>query len=188
MQLSAATKLISAIVLAGAIALLTITAFIWFFFYVKNMESRFTAIESKISTMEDNRAAAKRAIGTIREDASALQRISKFFIDRENPVSFIEELETLARDTHNTISLNINEQKSTSDSFVFHLTLDGDTSSVMRYLTLLELLPYEIIVQDIGYQEHESAPMSPSAKNIPSPKPPRHARLIIEIRVKGTST
>lgn len=186
-QLSAATKLISAIVLAGATAFLTVAAFVWLLFYMKNMENSFTVIESKIFTLEDSRAAAKRVTGTIQEEELALRRISKFFIDQKNPVSFIEELETLAQDTRNKISLNIDEQKSTSDSLVFHLTLDGDTTSVMRYVKLLELLPHEIIISDIGYQENEPAPASLSIKNAPPAEHLRNARLIIEIHVTGAT-
>lgn len=183
MQLSAVTKLISAIVFASVIALFTIAAFTWFLFYVSNREDSFTIIESKISVLEDNRTAAKRATKIFQQEEHTIQRINKFFVDPKNPVSFIEELELLATDTRNKISLNIDEQKSTSDSLIFHLTLDGDTESVVRYLTLLELLPYEIIVSDIGYQEHDSAPASSLKKDL-SATPPRNARLIIEIRVK----
>lgn len=183
MRLSAVTKLISAIVFASATALFTIGAFVWVLFYVSNMEDSFTIIESKISVLEDNRSAAKRATRTFQQEEQTVHRINKFFVDPKNPVSFIEELESLAVDTRNKISLNIDEQKNTPDSLTFHLTLDGDTESIIRYLTLLELLPYEIIVSDIGYQEQDSAPAS-SQKKDASAAPPRSARLIIEIRVK----
>lgn len=111
-------------------------------------------IESKIAALESERKNARSFEVLLEERSDQFARIRRFSPSREQPVEFIEGLEALARDTKNLISLDFDEGRSKKNTeLIFRLTVEGDETSPRKFLKLLELLPYEIRMEDLVFQQ-----------------------------------
>lgn len=108
----------------------------------------------KIEELEIKRRLAYEMQILTKERAQDFAKISKFFIDRERPVDFIEGLEEMAKKTNNLIAIDFNEvQSKKSKNLFFKLTIEGNENSVRKYLKLLELMPYKIKVEALTFQK-----------------------------------
>lgn len=114
------------------------------------------AAEANVVTAEANRVSTKRASAILKENEAGIARIERFFIDREQPVEFIERLEAVARATRNKISLNVNEAGNGANSLSFRVRLEGTAASVRTMLHALELLPYQLSIDEIAFTQSET--------------------------------
>lgn len=132
-------------------------------------------IRSRIDGFVQERAAAK-ALGAIlvkRQDD--LVRIGRFFIDRRQPVAFLEALEALARATGNAVVIELDEGRSDRQYLGFRITVDDDWQGILHYVELFEKMPYVIEIQEITYQNL----VADSSRKISGPS----GRLIVSFRV-----
>lgn len=107
----------------------------------------------KIAELETKIKLAGEMQVLIKDRAGDLSKINKFFVDRERPVGFIEDLEGIAKKTKNRIAIDFMETRSKGKSLFFKLTIEGSESSTRKYLKLLELMPYKIRVEDLTFQK-----------------------------------
>lgn len=106
-------------------------------------------IEKKIAAMEEQKRSAKRFQNLRIERREDIDRINSFFVNKEKPVEFIEDLEELARNTKNRLLLSV-DSTATGNILKFRIEIEGTQESVFRYLKLLELVPYEAYITDIS--------------------------------------
>lgn len=115
-------------------------------------------IESRIARLEAERKAARLFDSFSEGREEDMERIRRFSPNRERPVELIEELEQLARNTKNSISIDVDEGRSKAGrDLVFRLTVEGGKTGPRDYLKLLLLLPYEIRVEDMVFQKITTA-------------------------------
>ena len=84
--------------------------------------------------------------------------LSNFFINYREPVEFIETLEDLAKKTGVILAIDLALGVPGANELPLRLNIEGSEKNVLRYLRLLELLPNQILVEDIGFQSILSAP------------------------------
>ena len=156
------TSTIALLLVSGAF-----TIYSQLFRYINNTRTSLNHLEMKIKSLETERKEARTAAALMEERKEDINSINNFFVDRGNLLPFIEELERLAKDSHNIIALDLNEQGNTSDILTFRLTIEGTQKTALKYLELLEMMPYEIIIEDLTSQ-----------------KITRGIRLILSIQVK----
>lgn len=153
---------------------------IWTYVYMASSIARaktaLVEVKQEIISAEAERKEARSLKKTLEERDADIARINKFIINRQSPIEFIEELENLARRTQNSIILDVQNEKNGPD-LSFRLTLEGSQDSVTKYLRALELLPYEIQVEDIAYQRVSSDPRVAGSSAF--------SRLILSIKVKA---
>lgn len=140
-------------------------------------------IGEKITALEDGRRSARSSASLFEERKTDIERIRNFSPNRERPVELIEELESLGHSTGNAITLDFDEARSKANGrLVFRLTVEGSEREPREYLKLLELMPYEIRVEDLAFQQialqSSSASQTKAASSIPT------HRLILVISVK----
>lgn len=114
-------------------------------------------IESKILSIEKERGSAKKSLAILKERQGDLARIESVFIKKAGAVDFVEELEILAKRTNNSFVIDLDETKSREENkLIFRMAVDGTLNSVLKYLKLLELLPYKIEIENLTLQKTDS--------------------------------
>lgn len=141
---------------------------------VARSDTVFAEIQTGLASLEEARRDAGKAEALMERRREDFIRISNFFVDRERPVAFIEDIEKLARLTGNEISLTIAEGAGARDAILFRITIDGTDGSVFKMLKLMELMPYHLTINDIAFQRSRQDNRS-------------IARLLISFTVKAKS-
>lgn len=186
MRVNAARKLIITSALSLFIAGFSAAGFWRLAQGVTRGESRLQVIESQIASLEEERKLARSGASLLEAHRRDLERFRKIAVNRERPVEFIETLENLAKDTKNTIVLDFDEGRSSPDSLLLRLTVEGSEESTRQYLSLLEFLPHEIRVEELTLQS-----IGGGGRAAPSPPPgtkgaPPSHRLLLTIRVSAS--
>ncbi len=144
------------IVFTVVLALLAVGISVWVYVFVatavQNADASLQEIGSRIATLEEDRRRVRILEKVMEERKADFARINSFFVSRERPIGFIEEVEGLAKQTNNAIALAIEEQTAKSPELSFRITVDGSEQNVSRYLKLFELLPYALRVDDMVFQ------------------------------------
>lgn len=147
--------IITALLCAG-----TVTASLYIFFWlvstIQNSEANLEEIKSNVSIYEMDRAAIRLSEKIISEYGFSITRVNEFFIDDKRPINFIEDIQDLAKKTENSIELNLREGSDQKGWIDFLIKIEGSEKNVLDYLTLLELMPYEIRIKDLKYQTRVS--------------------------------
>lgn len=145
-------------------------------------------IAAEISASEEKRTLLGNAQIMLTQNKDAIARIKNIYVDGDNPVEFIEEIERLARMTHNNLLLDISHAASDEKHLGFEITLEAVEKNTLDFLTLLELLPHKITVTKINFQklgpESPRAPETESKKNVEK-NPDTRLFLAIRVRTQG---
>lgn len=174
----ASKKLILTIFVASLFIIASGLLFAWLVIHVQTVTQGLKEVETEIATHEANRTSARKAEVSLEENKDIVARINNTLINHDRPIDFLEELTNLGKNTGNKIVLDYLEQESSADSLVFRITIDGTKASVLNYLTILELTPYVITIENINWldmtEENTGAPTTSKADT----------RLLFTLRVK----
>ena len=132
-------------------------------------------IRQKIGTLAEERGRARASEALLTEREDDIRRISAFFLDRRNPIAFIEAVEHVAEKTGTTITLEIDEQAGGDHALRFRLALEGRENALYGFVRVLELLPYKIDIQDMLFQNVSSESTPPRGRSL--------ARLLLSVDV-----
>lgn len=110
------------------------------------------AVESEIAMRVRERGEAKNLVKSARVYQPDFDRFAHFFVARERPVEFIEALEDTARKAGVIMFLTLDEGESKKTILTFHLTAEGVEDRVRTFLSLMELLPYGILVEEVSFE------------------------------------
>ena len=80
-----------------------------------------------------------------------LARIDEAFVPKDQPIEFINLLESLAQRTHNLfeISLTTGDVKKKEDGLFFQVRLTGSFSNLMHFLNYLQNMKYRVQVRTL---------------------------------------
>lgn len=172
---------ISAVIFAVAAQ----AALYWqFYSKVREERERLSMIEADIRSSESERAAARKIDEVVSSHEDEIRRIEKFFVDPERPVDFIESLENLARKTRNQVALSVESSPKDQHIFSFRVSADGKEEELVKYLRLLELLPYEIQVDEISLQRGQGQENPPGGSSEALAAPTHRLTLLIRVKTK----
>ena len=172
-------------ILTAAFILLLVSslgASLWFITVsIKNAGQSFQDIADKIASKEENRERARSVNALAKKREADIKRVKQFFIDRKEPVLFIEQLEEIARATRNKVLLNIDEGTGETNSLAFRVNVEGSEAGVRKMFQLIELMPYQVVVQDIAFEKKEDVELLAKGGGEGSNAP---STLFLLIRVK----
>lgn len=151
---------------------------------VKNTSITLYGLEEKVADLEARRKAAGDIQILLQDRAKDLAKINNFSVSKERPVVFIEELEDVAKKTKNRVAIDFDEARSKGKNIFFRLAIDGNENSVLRYLKLLEFMPYKIKVEEASLQRLTSAQISTSLTLPKESEVPLSHHLEVLIRVE----
>lgn len=151
-------NLIVTIFFSSLFVLLSGWVFVWLVLQVWSVSFDIQVAKSKAAALELERKEVRSMNMLFEERREAIERFSKFFVNYREPVEFIETLEDLARKTGNILSIDLALGSPGLKELPLRLNIEGSEKNVLRYLKLLELLPYQILVEDIGFQNILSTP------------------------------
>lgn len=121
------------------------------------LRAKLNDIQIKVLFNEQERKAIRLAQSTKDEYKSDLERISKIFVKKDQPIGLVEDLEGLAKASGNLFVIDLDENKSAEGkNLFFRVAVDGTQTSVIRYLKALELMPYKISVREMVFQKIDS--------------------------------
>ncbi len=108
-------------------------------------------LDEQISALEEKRLRARRIEALLQGRAADLARVKTSFVERR-PVLLIEEIERIADHTKNTLALEIIESEPLLHDVGLRLIIEGTEASVRTMLELVELLPYQVSVDDLAFE------------------------------------
>ncbi len=137
----------------------------WFLYREMQMiTTEIQIIREEIASLEAENGAIRDFQAVRSRRADDIERINKFFIEKDRPLDFIESLESLGRVTHSTLAIDAGGLSKESDYFTFRLAIDGNQENTFKFLTLLERMPYTIIVSSLAVSNLEGGPQNPEAQ------------------------
>ena len=145
---------------AGAVAALAIGLAGWGFWRmavgVWQRDFVLGELQSKLEGLREDRDRAKDLAVILKRQDKNLDRIGEFFVNRERPVAFIEAVERIAVSSGNAIALDVDEGRNDERHLGFRLTAEGEEDNLLRYVRLLEALPYKLEIGEIIFQRRVS--------------------------------
>lgn len=135
-------------------------------------------IQSRIGASAEERRGVRSLEEILKKRQPDLDRISAFFVPRERPIAFIEQVERLAASTGNSIAIDVDDGRSNEEALVLRFTVEGGEKNMLRYVRLLEAMPYKIEMEEMIFQK-----VALETRSDTKPIPP--ARLIIALRVRA---
>ena len=172
---------------AGAVFLVGLCAalFGWLNMRVGGLQLRLTNIQERTEALSEERESAKRICNLFAERHEDVARINNFFVDEKSPITFIEALEELGRTTRNLVTIDLDQAFSKDGLLGFRLNVEGSEESLLRYLSAVELMPYEITVEEWSFRRGAGSAES-SAGSLSSQNAALH-RLTVTLRVRARS-
>lgn len=164
-------------------ALLAVAAagagFLRLFAAVEGFKVKRTAFLKEALLLEEKRRAIRVSSQILDENRVILNRLTAFLVNKERPLAFIEALEELAVSADTAISLDLVEPQETADALTFRLTVEGTAPRMLRYIALLENMPYIVIFEEFSYQLLSEELLRASGREGEAP-----SRLILLLKVK----
>jgi hypothetical protein len=168
------TIFLSVLMVAGALGVF------WFLFVsLGRLEETQEFHLGEAARLEEKRKNIRGTLQILKSNPVGADRLNAFLVNRERPLAFIEGVEQLAKYTGNSVSIDLIESQATKDALAFRLTVEGELPRLIRYLALLENMPYGVSFEEFSYQRTASELIRASGgKEIPP------SRLILLLKVK----
>lgn len=170
-----------AAVLIGALASL----YIYLVADVGTAAASLESLVAKIHSEEENQRQARVLRGVLEDRAGEVARARSFFVVKSEPVAFIEFLEGLAHKTNNVLVI---DPRAVPNDPNLHLLLgiDGTEKSALQYLSLLELAPYDIHIEDLNFQKLNTASAGSIAEQAKQKilSPMSHLEVLIKVNTR----
>lgn len=139
---------------------------VWVFFYlstgVTQARDDVDGIREKISLLEAERESARRTQKIFETHEEDIKEIYKVFANKERPIEFIQALEEAGKASEVALSLELDQSNKEAGKLYFQITLDGFNRNLLRYVEMLGFLPYDVEIQNIGYQKSAGSPVNAS--------------------------
>ncbi len=123
---------------------------LWFYLlsFIKEQSNMINDEREKLAMNEKELQNATSLKGLINEINDDKKIIDTFFINKESAINFIENLESIARQTGASVKIeNANIEGAGGDSFSFQINLEGEFRQIFQYLILMENTHYLIDVK-----------------------------------------
>ena len=170
---------------ASICALIALSAV--FFALVRSVRSAAdlrAGLASRINDFADERVLGQSSAALLSSRRADMERIRGFFVNRSQPVAFVEELERIAAAVGASVAFEVDEDHSGPADLLFRLTAEGRQESVLRYLTLLEDAPYLMRMEEVTFLKSAGAgadARAPVASGVSVPE----ARATVQMRVQA---
>ena len=129
---------------------------------VKLIKAEIEQIKSGIASIEAENDAIRNFQMIRSSRATDIERIRAFFIEKDRPLDFIETIESLGRSTKIKLLLDALPPTDKTASLTFRVIAEGSEKDVSRFLSLVELMPYEITIHSFAVnQTAELEPLTP---------------------------
>lgn len=170
------------LIAGSAVALVIVSATAWIFWRVGlgvwQADFILGEIQSKIDGLSEERRRARALEEVLVSRKDDLARVNGFFVDRERPIAFIESMERAAARTQNSIAIDVDERTGEERTLSFRVTAEGDEANLLKYVRLLETLPYKIETEEVVFQR-----IAADSARLAGPRPA--GRLLLSLRVRA---
>jgi hypothetical protein len=136
------------------ILVLVISVFVLYIVYKKY--NSVALLEKRVKVTEDRKdkiISTKRLILNTKED---IKNLNSYFVDSDNMVGFIKDIETLGKNAGVSLvlsSVDISDDGNGLLSLKF--TTEGDWSGLMYLLSLVESMPVKMVVNNVSFAKQD---------------------------------
>lgn len=159
-------------------------AFAWMYWAVEKLSETVHELEGNIAGQQEEQKRIEKFSKLLDSRQDDIQRVKDLFVDRANPVSFIEDMERFAMRTKTTILIDIDSASEGQDFLKFRFTIEGEAGQVRTMLALLEHAPYELFIDSVVVQQTREPEDTVAASDRKVISPKLRMRMIIASRVK----
>ncbi len=141
--------IVSTIFLLGAFSL-----FGYLFYNVRaesQSVSELSAQIEQLSNEESTSSTLKHSVAVTEGDSS---KLNSYFVSSDNVVSFINSMEALGVNVGSDVSTTSIDPGKDSSTLTFNIVAKGSFSSVSRFVTLLENVPYQVRIQKLDLEKN----------------------------------
>lgn len=143
------------LIILGTIALLLVCFLIRpLFLDIKHVSENLVSQKGQLIDLENKSENIKKFQTAYESRQSNLEKIDELFIDREEPIGFIEFLEKEAQAARLSIEITPVTSKASADDFWpstnFSLTLNGSFPRFLQFLDKIESSPYLIDLSNLS--------------------------------------
>ncbi len=153
MRITSFQKLLISAAISTVVLLSAFGVYVWTYKSAGDFREQLVELELEVQKLELERQLARKFSGLAKERGGDITRIKKFLVDRERPVVFIEDLEGLAQKSQVLLALDFDEGKSKGNELFFRVTADGSERALHKFIAALELVPYEITLNEFLLQK-----------------------------------
>lgn len=130
---------------------------IWFYVLplIQKEGDAIIAMKIELATLEAKRHQIKKTEYLLQESDNDLKRIAGLIVDSSNPLNFFESLYSIASSSNVSIDANLTTTPSTNADakpdfgISMRLGIVGTGRGIYTFLNMLELLPFQIEIQDL---------------------------------------
>ncbi|MBI2053396.1 MAG: hypothetical protein HYT41_01460 [Candidatus Sungbacteria bacterium] len=115
-------------------------------------------LHAKIDGFERNRIEAKDVEKVLTERAADYMSVREFYVDAKQPVTFLKDLEAIARATGTKLAIDLEGVGSDAQHLLLRLSLEGSEKQLLSYVRLLERMPYYLEITEVSYQNLAAEP------------------------------
>jgi len=182
------TKIYTTLFVLILISLLSVMFLIWPLFEdIKKSSENLILTKDNIAVLKEQALKTENFENNYPIYGPNLQKIDQMFVDLNNPVDFIEFLETTAAGLQATsqISLPRSSPKQTNQNFIiFQFSSKGSFSNILSFIKEVESGPYLIELENLTIQNfQENQTQAASKKNISKDYSARQVEAVLAIKV-----
>lgn len=148
----------------AVLGIMTITAF-FVFPLLQSEADEILAMKTEMALFEAKNKEIGRVQNLLQESSSDIKRVEHAVVDVENPLNFFESLYAIASSSGVVIDLKLagarpsTGEGKTDFGIEVNIAIDGKGREVYAFLNLLELLPFQLEIQNLsvssGVTAHE---------------------------------
>lgn len=158
----------STIIILSLLAAAAVLVYAGMFIKVARLNAEVSEIQAKIDSQGNKDAALRLSGKSLVETQAERSSLVSFFVAEDGPVSFIENLETLARSTGALIKIDSLSIDALSNQRFEKLSVRveaiGPWNSVYKFLILVENMPYAVNISRVLISEDTDASNKTSGK------------------------
>lgn len=151
-------KLVITYIFAGFLLFSSVAVLILVSRGLQRSTERIIQTASQSAALEEEGKRARTAENVFGEYENEISRIERFFVKKDSPVDFIEELEGLASSTGTSLLISSAGGSTPGGFLPLRLEVKGGGESALRFLKLLEFMPHNVRVEEMNWDK--SSPQS----------------------------
>lgn len=149
-------KFIAAVILVPSLMLAILYGLVWkIFISIRNSSYVISSDRASLEFLGKRSQVAETNQKAIQSVASDAERMKKTLFDKDRPLEFIEALENIARLSASAVEIIPVEDNDSLN--IFLITAEGDFPSLFEFLKLLEVMKYQVAIEEANFEKRVGA-------------------------------
>jgi len=171
----------------GVVIATVALACVWMYRRTIVLASELARLDVEIASQRKEQHQTGSLTALLHRHRADFDRLQDLRISRADPAPFFRTLETLAARTHTTITINLDNRDTASESMAFRFAIEGTQNNAADMLALIEHVPYELTIDDLSIEKASNERTGASASGQDSGAGrPSMTRLTLGVHIKAS--